>query len=76
MLYAGSQPAGYAGGPLETVNYVGCHDGEALFDQLIMKAPEEVGHAAAGFRSQLHTPSAGRAAHVGTLEMAEYWGMT
>lgn len=42
MLYAGSQPAGYAGEPVETVNYVGCHDREILFDQLIMKAAEEV----------------------------------
>lgn len=47
MLYAGSQPAGYAGMPLETVNYVGCHDGEIIFDQLIMKAAEEVRPAGA-----------------------------
>ena len=43
LLYAGSQPAGYAEGPLETINYVGCHDGEVLFDQLIMKAAHQVG---------------------------------
>ena len=42
MLYNNSQPAGYAAEPLETVNYAGCHDGEVLFDQLIMKAADDV----------------------------------
>ena len=42
VLYNGTQPAGYAAEPAETVNYVSCHDGEVLFDQLIMKPQEQV----------------------------------
>lgn len=42
-MYNGTQPAGYAAEPAETVNYVSCHDGEVLFDQLIMKPHEQVG---------------------------------
>lgn len=41
-MYNGTQPAGYAAEPCETVNYVSCHDGEVLFDQLIMKPREQV----------------------------------
>jgi pullulanase len=41
-MYNGTQPAGYAAEPRETVNYVSCHDGEVLFDQLIMKPREQV----------------------------------
>ena len=43
VLYNGSQPAGYAAEPAETVNYAGCHDGEIIFDQLIMKPADQVG---------------------------------
>ena len=39
-MYGGTQPAAYAASPLETVNYAGCHDGEVLSDQLVMKAPD------------------------------------
>ena len=42
MLYNHSQPAGYAAEPVETVNYAGCHDGEIIFDQLIMKPADQV----------------------------------
>jgi pullulanase-type alpha-1,6-glucosidase len=42
VTYAGTQPAGYAAEPVETVNYTSCHDGEILFDQLIMKPEDEV----------------------------------
>lgn len=42
VLYGGSQPAGYAQQPVETINYCSCHDGEILFDQLIMKPADEV----------------------------------
>ena len=42
MVYGGAQPAGYAAEPGETVNYCSCHDGEVLFDQLIMKPAEKV----------------------------------
>ena len=45
VLYAGTQPAGYAAEPCETVNYTSCHDGEILFDQLIMKPEDSVRHA-------------------------------
>lgn len=41
-MYNGTQPAGYAAEPCETVNYVSCHDGEVLVDQLIMKPQEQV----------------------------------
>ncbi len=42
VLYNNSQPAGYAAEPVETVNYAGCHDGEIIFDQLIMKPADQV----------------------------------
>lgn len=42
VMYNGTQPAGYAAEPCETVNYVSCHDGEVLFDQLVMKPQEQV----------------------------------
>lgn len=42
VMYGGCQPAGYAQEPVETVNYCSCHDGEVLFDQLIMKAADQV----------------------------------
>ena len=48
MLYNNSQPAGYAAEPVETVNYAGCHDGEIIFDQLIMKPADQV-HAGNGW---------------------------
>lgn len=36
----GPQPSAYAKQPWETVNYADCHDGQTLFDQVIMKARE------------------------------------
>ncbi|KAK9797016.1 hypothetical protein WJX73_006576 [Symbiochloris irregularis] len=41
QLRYGVQPAGYASEPWETVNYTSCHDGEILFDQLMLKSAEE-----------------------------------
>ncbi len=52
VKYAGTQPAGYAAEPVETVNYTSCHDGEILFDQLIMK-PEEKASCQTGRDSTL-----------------------
>ena len=37
QLRYGTQPAGYAAEPWETVNYTSCHDGEVLFDQVQMR---------------------------------------
>ncbi|KAK9823625.1 hypothetical protein WJX72_004323 [[Myrmecia] bisecta] len=39
--FYGSSPAAYACQPEETVNYAACHDGETLFDQVILKAAAE-----------------------------------
>ena len=39
IVYAGSQPAGYASAPHETVNYVENHDNQTLFDANVFKLP-------------------------------------
>ena len=38
MLWAGGQPAGYAGTPLEDVNYCSVHDNQTLFDAIQIKS--------------------------------------
>ncbi|KAL3160116.1 cytochrome c oxidase subunit 1 [Trebouxia sp. C0010 RCD-2024] len=38
----GAQPSAYAQQPWETVNYADCHDGQTLFDQVIMKLRDGV----------------------------------
>ena len=64
MLYNQFQPAGYADEPVETVNYAGCHDGEIIFDQLIMKPADQVirrsslyGQSVACLASLAHLPT-------------------
>jgi pullulanase len=36
----GGRPAGYTASPVEVINYVSVHDGQALFDAIQLKSPE------------------------------------